>query len=393
MGAIISAPSKTVCFKDQWVESQWRVEPMESKDWQDWGDVPQRSMEVQDWGDVPESAPDTMENSTDAASVATTLSLGPPWEEETHTWVKQPDGSYQKVPKTPKVEQFYSPQGELLPPTLNDLIPWMVKKGWESRVDVGKFFYNMVPDEKYITRLYKEGFSHPALDDFEKYISEFYEVPRGEWWYGCDLDPIEGVIDLVHFLAIQPKLATDENEKDAGGEIKIDDAVKGDKDPVDSGVRRRHRKKGPELLNHSKKPTEAWTVKWAPLTEKGYLDFLDYCNGQSWPKNSRLDPMPMESQPSLERREGDLVKWRPIRPGEPRYLFESFFCCQVLENMNLPELINYAKTYDAQEGVPDTTPAHVLATIWAISDMWDKYGVDQPDDVAWWLAQESGSQI
>ena len=56
-------------------------------------------------------------------------------------------------------------------------------------------------------------------------------------------------------------------------------------------------------------------------------------------------------------------------------------------------MINYAKNYDPQKGVPDTTPAHVLETIWAISDMWDKYGVDQPDDVAWWLTQESGSQI
>lgn len=325
------------------MESQWRVDPMESQDWgepveskdwqewgdvpqpavkvqdwgnipqpsiesqdvggpdwQDWGQVPQPAMEVQDWGNtpqppmdaVPEGAPDTTDN-TDAASVATTLSLGPSWEEETHAWKKQPDGSFQKVPKMPKQEQFYSPRGELLPsPTLTDLVPWMVNKGWESRVDVGKFFYTWVPDEKYIMRLYDEGFLHPALTDFEKYISEFYEVPLGEWMYGWDLDPIEDVIDLVHFLATQRKLATDKNEKDVVGEIKKDAGVKGDKVPGDSAVRFRHRKKGPELQNQNQKPTEAWTVKWAPLTQKGYLDFLDYCNGQvSWPKNSRLVPM------------------------------------------------------------------------------------------------------
>ena len=328
---------KTVRFKDQWVESQWRVDPMESQDWgepveskdwqewgdvpqpavkvqdwgnipqpsiesqdvgepapvksqdwqdwedwdqvpqpamevqdwgntpqpsiesqdvggpdwQDWGQVPQPAMEVQDWGNtpqppmdaVPEGAPDTTDN-TDAASVATTLSLGPSWEEETHAWKKQPDGSFQKVPKIPKQEQYYSPRGELLPsPTLTDLVPWMVNKGWESRVDVGKFFYTWVPDEKYIMRLYDEGFLHPALTDFEKYISEFYEVPLGEWMYGWDLDPIEDVIDLVHFLATQRKLATDKNEKDVVGEIKKDAGVKGDKVPGDSAVRFRHRKK------------------------------------------------------------------------------------------------------------------------------------------------------
>ena len=160
---------------------------------------------------------------------------------------------------------------------------------------MGKFFYTMVPDQKYIQRLYDEGFLHPALTEFEKYISDFYEVPLGEWKYGWDSDPIEDVIDLVHFLAIQPKLSTDKKEKDVGGEIKKDVGVKGDKAPADSAVRFRHRKKGPELQNESKKPTEAWTVKSAPLTQKGYLDFLGCCNGQvSWPKNSRLVPMPVE---------------------------------------------------------------------------------------------------
>ena len=64
-----------------WVESQDGGEPgvVKSEDWQDCGDVPQPAME----DDVPETAPDTKETNSDAASLATTLSLGSPWEEET----------------------------------------------------------------------------------------------------------------------------------------------------------------------------------------------------------------------------------------------------------------------------------------------------------------------
>ena len=66
------------------------------------------------------------------------------------------------------------------------------------------------------------------------------------------MDPIEDVIDLVHFLATQRKLATDKNEKDVVGESKKDAGVKGDKVPGDSAVRFRHRKKGRSFRTKTK---------------------------------------------------------------------------------------------------------------------------------------------
>ena len=155
-------------------------------------------------------------------------------------------------------------------------------------------------------------------------------------------------------------------------------------------VPRRHREKKPEVQNEKK--TEAWCVKWVPLTLTGFVDFVNSCNGQ---KRTKKHSVYMEeiTQTTHEPNK-DGIKWRPIKPGETHFWLEKFNCGQVPEKMTLQQLIRYTKTVDHenQGTVPTNTPEPVRWTIWAIGDMWTKHGTDRPDEVQWWLQQEWGTQ-
>ena len=53
--------------------------------------------------DTAETMP--YELAAEADSVASTATLGPPWEPEEYKYIKQPDGSFLKIPKDPKPEE------------------------------------------------------------------------------------------------------------------------------------------------------------------------------------------------------------------------------------------------------------------------------------------------
>lgn len=131
-----------------------------------------------------------------------------------------------------------------------------------------------------------------------------------DWWFGADGDIIQELGDFVHFLMINPstspmtaediemakecarKEALDferenEYEPKEGSAAEDVDKKKGDDDDDETPILppvpdKRLRGKGLEKRKADhENPEEAWTVKWAPLTKNGVLDFVSNCSGRS----------------------------------------------------------------------------------------------------------------
>ena len=168
--------------------------------------------------------------------------------------------------------------------------------------------------------------------------------------------------------------------------------------------RLRSKQPGVPTENTDKENKANWGVTWAPLTRKGFVDFIGYCSGHA-PHVLENDQQQLlqcciattSNNPHVQNLARP-IKWQPIKPGETSYLLNQFFHAQVekpepvteLKDMNLTELIAFAKTidFDSQADVPKDTPMYVRATLCAIGSMWVSFGTDAASEVRHWLSKQ-----
>ena len=169
---------------------------------------------------------------------------------------------------------------------------------------------------------------------------------------------IQELGDFVHYLMINPKtspmtaeeieMAREDAKKEALNFEKQEDLEVDDDEkpllplPPVHGHRMHGKGPGKRKAEQDTPEEEAWTVKWAPLTKNGVLDFLSYCSGQSWkPKtidNSLSTQPPTVSPAKTIHNLKDSIKWKPIKPGQTLYVLDRIFC-QERKNMRVLGLI------------------------------------------------------
>jgi len=216
-----------------------------------------------------------------------------------------------------------------------------------------------IEDEPYITDMFTLALSHELVDDFTAYLKCLYTDGMEDWWFGAEYgDVIQELGDFVHYLMINPKtspmtaeeieMAREDAKKEALNFEKQEDLEVDDDEkpllplPPVHGHRMHGKGPGKRKAEQDTPEEEAWTVKWAPLTKNGVLDFLSYCSGQSWkPKtidNSLSTQPPTVSPAKTIHNLKDSIKWKPIKPGQTLYVLDRIFC-QERKNMRVLGLI------------------------------------------------------
>ncbi len=135
----------------------------------------------------------------------------------------------------------------------------------------------------------------------------------------------------------------------------------------------------------AEKKEEADMISWAPLTSKGFSDFLKHCSGHL-PEVERSEPLP-ELQSKKHSKSGErnaTVKWGPCtKQGKASFL--RVFALQAPENMTLPDLLAYSHKIKDFNEIPCNTPSFVVETIKNIVELYDTWGVAEPKKVDYWL--------
>ena len=386
------------------------------------------------------------ENKEDAVSVPSTVkSLGESWIPQPFEWIDNGDGTYKKQLKGKYNVQYYDKAGCALPMYIEDLAWNLHQDKVTSKDDIHKFYAAKVWDEQYFQTLLAQVYHHPLFDEFEKYTISFYELSDGEWWFGDENgDQLEDMVDFTHYMLadfrvrdntaawdnVDPGFApdppaadrdkilepiakpVDKNEANSQELTKLDgedkDEMKDDDAnpvaPTAPTHRLRSKQPGVPTENTDKENKANWGVTWAPLTRKGFVDFIGYCSGHA-PHVLENDQQQLlqcsiattSNNPHVQNLARP-IKWQPIKPGETSYLLNQFFHAQVekpepvteLKDMNLTELIAFAKTidFDSQADVPKDTPMYVRATLCAIGSMWVSFGTDAASEVRHWLSKQ-----
>ena len=175
--------------------------------------------------------------------------------------------------------------------------------------------------------------------------------------------------------------------KEAKAEAKEDPKEKEKEKDLPSSSKRPGDPADHDKAKKLKKDKEAG-VSWKPLTQRGYYDFVDSCNGCGRQVHDPPEEHLQQKAQQETKTEMQLI-WKPCSKLGVQ-VFSGHFARQVLpEQLLMPELIDYVINYVAGswERVPAGTPVYVVKIMKNIQELVDNWGMMSPVDMDYWVLQ------
>ena len=180
---------------------------------------------------------------------------------------------------------------------------------------------------------------------------------------------------------------TDAKKEEVKAEAKEDPKEKEKEKDLPSSSKRPGDPADHDKAKKLKKDKEAG-ISWKPLTQRGYYDFVDSCNGCGRQVHDPPEEHLQQKAQQETKTEMQLI-WKPCSKLGVQ-VFSGHFARQVLpEQLLMPELIDYVINYVAGswERVPAGTPVYVVKIMKNIQELVDNWGMMSPVDMDYWILQ------
>ena len=134
-------------------------------------------------------------------------------------------------------------------------------------------------------------------------------------------------------------------------------------------------------------------VHWSPLTKHGFQNFIQHCHHGV--PHTLGSP---KAQRTQDLKNYEEIKWGPItKKGLAHFMLAFAQADEKLkpaekdpEKMDFIELLDFSLSLADITKIPENIPAHIQATIRYVMELNTAWGVNNYDDIGWWLNEGWG---